>query len=204
MLLRSETLTQERHGGSRQARSKPAGSVLGARLRAARLRAGLTLRELGLLLRPTTHPSTISNWERGKRVPRPAAIVQLADIFDWATRDVRSLAAEGLMATVDGSPIPFDSPPSVQIRRISGGDLATRPTGHLARFEKLLDDLRRAYQDAFLDGRALGRGEALKELQLLRKQLASERDRVQRQRDQLVELQRSADMRRLSHGPGRP
>jgi hypothetical protein len=41
-------------------------------------------------------------------------------------------------------------------------------------------------------------------LQLLRKQLASERDRVQRQRDQLVQLQRSADMRRLSHDPGRP
>jgi hypothetical protein len=41
-------------------------------------------------------------------------------------------------------------------------------------------------------------------LQLLRKQLASEQDRVQRQRDHLVQLQRSADMRRLSQDPGRP
>ena len=178
--------------------------MLGARLRGARLRAGLTLRELGLLLRPTTHPSTISNWERGKRVPRQATMVQLAGLFEWGTGDVGSLAAEGLAATVDGPPLPCDSHSSPQIRRISGGDLASRPTSHLAQFEQLLDDLRRAYEEAFLDGRAVGRGEAQNELQLLRKQLASERDRVQRQRDHLVQLQRSADMRRLSCDPGRP
>jgi transcriptional regulator with XRE-family HTH domain len=178
--------------------------VLGARLRGARLRAGLTLRELGLLLRPTTHPSTVSNWERGKRVPRQTTMAQLADLFEWGTRDVGSPAAGGLVATVDAPRMPCDSHSSPQIRRISGGDLASRPTSPLARFEELLDNLRRAYEEAFLDGRAVGRGEAQKELQLLRKQLASERDRVQSQRDQLVQLQRSADMRRLSHDPGRP
>ncbi|MDP9246564.1 MAG: hypothetical protein M3O95_00495 [Candidatus Dormibacteraeota bacterium] len=47
-------------------------------------------------------------------------------------------------------------------------------------------------------------GEAQKEIQLLRKQLASERDRAERQRDQLVQLQRSADMRRLAGDRGRP
>jgi transcriptional regulator with XRE-family HTH domain len=159
---------------------KPTGSVLGAHLREARLRAGLTLRELGLMLRPATHPSTISNWERGKRMPRQAFIVQLAELFSWGTEEAGS--------------------PARSRRSASGTDVAALTAGqadNLAGFERLLDDLRTAYEDAFQDGRALGHGEAQKELQLLRKQLASERDRVERHRDQLVELQRSAEMRRL-------
>jgi transcriptional regulator with XRE-family HTH domain len=168
--------------------------VLGARLRTARLRAGLTLRELGLLLRPATHPSTISNWERGKRVPRQASIVQLVNLFDWGTKEVPALAAERLIASVDTGRV------SAGARRFQFGtsssdtDVAARPTGSLVRFERLLDDLGRAYEEAFQDGRAAGRGEAQKELQLVRKQLASERERVERQRDQLDQLQRSADM----------
>jgi transcriptional regulator with XRE-family HTH domain len=165
---------------------KPAGSVLGAHLREARLRAGLTLRELGLMLRPTTHPSTISNWERGKRVPRQASIVQLADLFSWGTKEAAS--------------------PARSWRSASGAGVATRtagPADKVAAFERLLDDLRTAYEDAFQEGRAVGHGEAQKELQLLRKQLASERDRVERQHDQLVQLQRSAEMRRLAEDPSR-
>ena len=51
MLRRSGTFTRQGSLGSRASgRLKPAGSILGARIRVGRLRAGLTLRELGQML----------------------------------------------------------------------------------------------------------------------------------------------------------
>jgi hypothetical protein len=67
-----------------------------------------------------------------------------------------------------------------------------------------LSGLKAVYDQAFEDGQLEAYGEAHKEIELLRKQLASERNRVGRQHDQLVELQRHAEMRRIAeHGHGR-
>jgi transcriptional regulator with XRE-family HTH domain len=149
---------------------KPTGSVLGVRIRAARLRAGLTLRELGQMLHPTVHHSTITNWERGRRVPRQAFIAQLADLFNWGSNEVQALAAER--------------------------HLTNSRTGHCSvRMETLLSRLREAYHEAFADGQMTAYSESRKQLQLLRKQLASERDRVERQRELLLQLERNAEMR---------
>jgi hypothetical protein len=81
---------------------------------------------------------------------------------------------------------------------------AAEPGHGLPRLEALLRGLRAAYDEAFEYGKAVAYGEAQKEIQPLRKQLASERDRAERQRDQLFQLQRSADMRRLAEDRERP
>jgi transcriptional regulator with XRE-family HTH domain len=197
LLRRSGTFTRQGSQGSRASgRLKPAGSILGARIRVGRLSAGLTLRELGQMLHPKVHHSTISNWERAKRVPGRASMAQLADLFNWGTADVHVMADDSLTSGADG-------------RLIAGGAGAVTSAsaagpGQSLRLEALLGGLRAAYDEAFEDGQAVAYGEAQKEIQLLRKQLASERDRVERQRDQLVQLQRSADMRRLAEDRGRP
>ena len=137
------------------------------------------------MLRPTAHPSTISNWERGKRVPRPGTMAQLADLFNWETRDAEAVATEGWAARA-----------------------TVAPAAHGRRRDSLLEELssrlKTVYDQAFEDGQLEAYDEAHREIQLLRKQLASERERVGRQREQLVELERRAEMRRLSEqGRGR-
>jgi hypothetical protein len=123
-------------------------------------------------------------------------MAQLADLFNWGSGDVRVMAARSLDASSDGRFM------------ARGAGTATSASasvsGHgIPRLEALLSGLRAAYDEAFEDGQAAAYGEAQKEIQLLRKQLASERDRAQRQRNQLAELQRSADMRRLGEDRGR-
>ncbi len=149
------------------------------------------------MLHPKVHHSTISNWERAKRVPGRASMRQLADLFNWGTADVHVMADNSLTGGSDG--------------RLMGREAgavtsasAAGPGHSLSRLEALLGNLKAAYDEAFEDGQAVAYGEAQKEIQLLRKQLASERDRAERQRDQLVQLQRSADMRRLAGDRGRP
>jgi transcriptional regulator with XRE-family HTH domain len=125
------------------------------------------------MLTPTVHYSTISNWERGRRIPGPAQLAQLADTLKWGTNEARALAAE---------------------RHLTMGGAGQSS----ARLEALLRGLREAYYEAFEDGQVAAYSEAQKQLQLLRKQLASERGQVARQRDQLLQLQRSAEIRRLA------
>ena len=149
------------------------------------------------MLHPKVHHSTISNWERAKRVPGRASMAQLADLFNWGTADVHVVADDSLKGGADGRLMAGEAGAVTSVS-------AAGPGLGLSRLEALLGGLRAAYDEAFEDGQAVAYGEAQKEIQLLRKQLASERDRAERQRDQLVQLQRSADMRRLAEDRGRP
>jgi transcriptional regulator with XRE-family HTH domain len=59
----------------------PAMGAFGEKLRSSRLRAQMTVAEVGQLV--GVSGSTVGNWEQGRQTPAPRALDELANVFGW-------------------------------------------------------------------------------------------------------------------------